>query len=138
VLSWCPVNDVAATLGELLLEDSRAYPIYHIENPVRQSWPDMISILAKALDIPQANIVPYKEWVRRVREFPPSMAASDNPAARLLEFFDKDFIRMSCGELVLDTAHSREHSETLRNLVGVDEELVMKYIRAWKETGFLR
>lgn len=137
MLSWCPVNDVAATLGELLIGDTTAYPIYHIENPVRQSWRDMIPILAEALGVPQANTISYKEWIRRVREFPPSLV-SENPAARLVDFFNDDFERMSCGGLILDTAHSKEHSDTFRGLEAVGEELVLKYIQAWKETGFLR
>ncbi|TVY50464.1 Citrinin polyketide synthase, partial [Lachnellula cervina] len=115
VLSWCPVNDVAATLGELLIGDTTAYPIYHIENPVRQPWRDMIPILAEALGVPQTNTVSYNEWIRRVREFPPGLV-SENPAARLVDFFNDDFERMSCGGLILDTAHSKEHSDTFRGL----------------------
>ena len=97
----------------------------------------MIPILAEALGVPQANTISYKEWIRRVREFPPSLV-SENPAARLVDFFNDDFERMSCGGLILDTAHSKEHSDTFRGLEAVGEELVLKYIQAWKETGFLR
>ncbi|KAM3081291.1 hypothetical protein ACMFMF_003204 [Clarireedia jacksonii] len=35
-LSWYPVNDVASTLGELLLNDAATDLIYHIDNPSRQ------------------------------------------------------------------------------------------------------
>jgi len=97
----------------------------------------MIRVLADALDIPRSNIVAFDEWVGRVRRFPGSMEA-DNPAGRLVEFLDRHFVRMSCGGLVLDTAKSREHSATLRREEAVSAELVRKYIRAWKEAGFLR
>ncbi|KAJ5964489.1 type I iterative polyketide synthase [Penicillium vulpinum] len=136
VLSWCPVNDVAATLGDLLIEEQPAYPIYHIENPVRQPWREMIAILSDALNIPQTNIIPYDEWLRRVRQFPPSLM-SENPAARLADFFEADFLRMSCGGMILDTARTKEHSETFRGLGPIDESLVRTYIQAWKESGFL-
>jgi hypothetical protein len=128
---------VAATLGELLLADGPAYPIYHIENPVRQPWREMIRVLADALDIPYSNIVAFDEWVGRVRRFPGSVEA-DNPAGRLVDFLDTHFVRMSCGGLVLDTAKSREHSETLRREEAVSAELMRKYVRAWKDMGFLR
>lgn len=134
-LSWCPVNDVAATLGELLMSDQVAHPIYHIENPPRQPWPEMIETLASALDIPQQNVVPFETWLARVRKFPGS--SNDNPAGQLVEFFSKHFIRMSCGDLILDTANSREHSETLRARGTVDAKLVAKYISSWKQMGFL-
>ncbi|CBF89312.1 hypothetical protein AN0523.2 [Aspergillus nidulans FGSC A4] len=126
VLSWCPVDDVAAALGDLLLTNKPAYSVYHIENPVRQPWPDMLTILADALDIPRTNAVPFKEWLRRVRHFPPSLGFSENPAARLADFFETDFLRMSCGGMILDTTRSREHSATLRSLGPIDQDLVMK------------
>ncbi len=137
LLSWCPVNDVAATLGELLLAKGMVpYPVYHIENPTRQPWREMVIFLADALDIPRSNIVPFEEWVSRVRQFAGPVEA-DNPAARLIDFLDRHFVRMSCGNLVLDTAHSTEHSETLRSEGPVSEELVKRYVRGWKAMGFL-
>ncbi|KFY80937.1 hypothetical protein V499_00270 [Pseudogymnoascus sp. VKM F-103] len=125
-LSWYPVNDVAATLGELLLGDVTPYPIYHIENPERQSWSEMIEVLVELLNIPRANIITFEAWLDRVRQFPPSSADTENPAARLVEFLEAHFVRMSCGHLILDTAHSRQHSETLRNSALVGRELVAK------------
>lgn len=97
----------------------------------------MISILSDALDIPRTNIIPYGEWLQRVSNCPPSIPASENPAVRLVDFFQTDFLRMSCGGMILDTTHSKEHSTTLRSLGPIDRELVMKYIRAWKDSGFL-
>ena len=57
LLSWTPVNDVAATLGDLLLSNNLPYPVYHIDNPVRQPWGDMVPVLADALDIPRKNVI---------------------------------------------------------------------------------
>jgi hypothetical protein len=115
--------------------DQPAYSIYHIENPVRQPWREMITVLSDALDIPQANVIPYGEWLQRVRQC--SLGASKNPAVQLADFFETDFLRMSCGGMILDTTHSREHSVTLGDLGPIDRELVMKYIQAWKDSGFL-
>lgn len=136
LLSWTPVNDVAATLGDLLVSDNLSHPIYHIDNPVRQPWRDMIPILADALEIPRRNAIPFDEWVKRVRNFPGSIEL-DNPAAKLIEFLDGNFIRMSCGGLLLDTAKSREHSKTLANVGPVNEDVARKYVQAWKDMKFL-
>jgi hypothetical protein len=136
LLSWTPVNDVAATLGDLLVSDNSPHPIHHIDNPVRQPWRDMIPVLADALDIPRRNAIPFDDWVKRVRNFPGSIEL-DNPAAKLIEFLDGNFIRMSCGGLLLDTAKSREHSKTLTNVGPVSEDVARKYIQAWKDMGFL-
>ncbi|KAK3291690.1 polyketide synthase [Chaetomium fimeti] len=136
-LSWCPVNDVAAALSELLLSDHSPHPIYHIENPSRQSWEAMVRVLADALGIPLENIVPFEEWIRRVRRFPGSTDA-DNPAARLVDFLENHFVRMSCGSLVLDTANATEHSPTLQQRGPVTPDLVRKYVNGWMGMGFLR
>ena len=136
-LCWVPVDDVASTAVDLLLSDSPAHPIYHIDNPIGQPWKDMVRVLANEMGIAAKGIVPFKDWVRRVRESPLNMDA-DNPAARLIGFLEKDFRRMSCGGLILDTTKSREHSKTLAARGPVSPETARKYVQAWKEMGFLR
>ena len=141
VLSWTPVDDVAATLIDLLLlpEEITPHPIYHIENPIRQPWRDMIRVLADALDVPSQNIVPFPEWVRRVRDHPRRIEGpeGENPAVLLIDFLDENFIRMSCGGLLLHTVNSRGHSKTLANLGPVSNHFVRLFVKRWKETGFL-
>jgi hypothetical protein len=122
-LSWYPVDEVAATLGELLMSSDASNFTYHIDNPSRQPWKDMISILASELQIPSANILPYDQWIDRVKRFRSS--TKDNP------------VPMSCGGLMLDTRKTSEVSETLRNMKPIGSNLVREYIRAWKQSGFL-
>lgn len=136
-LSWTPVNDVAAVLADLLLSSTTPYSVYHIDNPVRQPWKEMISVLADALGIPLEGVIPLPEWIRRVRAFRGAVEW-DNPAAKLVDFLDEDFVRMSCGGVLLGTAKSREHSKTLRRLGAVSADVARKYIQAWKDSGFLR
>ncbi|KAI2476002.1 Type I Iterative Polyketide synthase [Pyrenophora tritici-repentis] len=114
---WTPVNDIAATLSDLVLSDRPPYPIYHIENPVGQPWREMNAVLADALHIP--NLIPFEEWVERVRTAP----QRNNPAANLLDFLDDNYLRMSCGGLVLDVKKTLEHSETLAAVGPVNEEV---------------
>lgn len=127
---------MAATLGDLLLSDTTPHPIYHVENPTRQPWREMTAVLADALDIPRANIIPFDDWIERVLQHA-GPADTDNPAKKVIEFFDDHFIRMACGGLLFDTKNSREHSQTLATEGPVSADLVRKYVRAWKETGFL-
>lgn len=130
-LSWSPVNDVADSLLDLVMSDADPYPIYHIENPVRQPWPEMIQLLAGELDIPSENIVPYDQWLDKVQSCEASI--TDNPAKQLMSFWETHFLRMSTGPLILDTKHSREHSKTMRESGPVEDELVKLYIRQWKQ-----
>ncbi|KAI1377954.1 putative polyketide synthase [Hypoxylon crocopeplum] len=136
-LSWTPVNDVAGTLADLLLGSVQPYPVYHIDNPIRQPWKETLPVLADALGIPRDRIVPFKEWIQRVRSFP-GQAEWDNPAAMLVDFLEQDFERMSCGGVLLGTAKTLAHSATFRGVGPVSPDVVHKYVHAWKESGFLR
>ena len=97
----------------------------------------MIPLLADHLGIPRSNIVPLWEWAKMVRNFPEDKKV-DNPAIQLIEFLGEHFIRMSCGGLILDTKRARAHSKTLAAQGPISEELVGKYINAWKHAGFLK
>ncbi|KAI1768462.1 hypothetical protein GGR53DRAFT_517871 [Hypoxylon sp. FL1150] len=109
---------VAGTMADLLLGDVQPYPIYHMDSPVRQPWKEPIAVLADALDIPRNRIIPFKEWLRRVRDFP-GAAKWDNPTWLLADFFELEFERMSCGRALMETVKAQEHSAVLRG-VGPD------------------
>ncbi|KAF2993633.1 putative PKS-like protein biosynthetic cluster [Neopestalotiopsis sp. 37M] len=135
-LTWCPVNDMAAALSELLLLPYRPQPIYHIDNPVPQPWSDMVQMLATELDIPRSNIIPFDDWVARVRRS--SLAPEvDNPAARLIDFLEFHFRRMSCGGLLLGLSKACEDSPALAAVGPITEDVIRKYVSSWKAMGFL-
>ena len=130
-LYWTPVNDMADTLIDLVLGDQTPYRFYHLENPNGQSWAEMNKILMDATGI--QKMIPFDEWVKRVAEAP----QRNNPAQTLIEFLDDNYLRMSYGGLVLDPAHTLEHSKSLRAVGPVSEKVARKYITVWKEIGFL-
>lgn len=136
-LSWTCVDDVANTLIDILNAEC-PYQFYHIDNPVRQQWSDMLPILADALGIPRTNIIPFEDWVSKVKH---RMASGKpdlaNPAAKLIDFLDDNFTRMSCGGLLLETKHTEEHSKTLQAVGPIDNETVLKFVDTWKKSGFL-
>lgn len=135
-LCWTPVDQASGTLCDLLLSPRATDPIYHIDNPVRQPWKQMISVLADLLGVDSTTgVVPFEEWLRRVRSF--QGPVRDNPAAQLVDFLDDNFIRMSCGGLLLDTAKAYARSPTLTSVGPVENATVQKYIDYWKDMGFL-
>ncbi|KAK4147650.1 ketoacyl-synt-domain-containing protein [Dichotomopilus funicola] len=131
---WTPVNNIALSLADLVLGEHAPFPVYHIENPVGQDWKEVNAILADALKPSPIPLIPFNDWLERVRAAP----AHNNPAATLLEFLDSNYLRMSCGGLVLDVKHTLEHSAALRAVGPVSETVVRKYVWIWREIGFLR
>lgn len=135
-LSWTPVEDVAGTLVDIGFHE-HAYPVYNIDNPFRQDWAHVLRMLADALGIPHRRIIPFQSWVDLLRSRASTCAADELPALKLVNFLDQDFIRMSCGSVILDTTRTLEHSPTLRSVRPADEGLVKGYVSFWKNVGFL-
>ncbi|TGJ84467.1 hypothetical protein E0Z10_g4327 [Xylaria hypoxylon] len=140
-LGWTAADDVAGAVVDILLQpnDIRLHPIYHIENPVRQPWDHMIATLARALNI--TAVLPFDEWVRRVRQWPikaDNVADGANPAYLLADFLDDNFTRMSCGGLLMSTVKAREHSPTLARVGPVSEDTARLFVSKWRDAGFLQ
>lgn len=136
-LSWIPVDLAAQVMVELLFASGGAgQVVFHVENPIRQSWHDVLTVVASGLGIKETGFLPYGEWLSRV------LAVSDermdeNPAKKLAGFFADGFERMSGGEIVMDTAKAREVSACLRGMSAVDADLIAAYLARWREAGYL-
>lgn len=140
VMQWLPVDLSAAVMADLVLNPSASHPVYHVDNPVGQPWREMNRFLARALGIPEStNLVPLKDWVRRVRASP-LVPETENPAARpgMPDWLESNFERMACGGLILDTERAQAHSGTMARDVGpVSGEVVSRFLDYWRKVGFL-
>lgn len=105
--------------------------VYHLENPIRQPWPDMCTVIERNLSLETVQRMPYKDWLNKV-------AASNENSRDLLEFFQNHFLHMSSGSLILDTTLARKTSATLRSTGSVDIRTIDSYLGHWRRTGFLK
>lgn len=128
-LSWIPVDRAAKVIVELLLQPAAAEPVYHLENPVRQPWADVLSLLSNALGL--AAVIPYEQWLDQVR------ALDDDAAGRLVKFLEEEFVSMASGTVVLDTKNARAASKTLAACGGIGESHVQLYVKYWRSVGHL-
>ena len=120
-------------MSELAMTDPGIvdYEAYHLENPVRQSWADIIDVFGRELGI--AARVDLASWCDAVARLPDA----DNPAKQLLEFFRNEFEHNASGEVAMDTAHARQASQTLRKVRTIGEETVQAYVANWRKCEFL-
>lgn len=135
-LSWIPVDSAAEVLSEILLATCPVHLVYHLENPVRQSWHDTLVILASKLKLCHEDFLPFEEWLEEVCRVKDN-AAEDNPAKKLADFFKRDFIRMVSGEVILGTECARKMSPTLQLMDAVSPETIAGYVDHWRNVGFL-
>ncbi|KAG7086748.1 putative NRPS-like protein biosynthetic cluster [Marasmius oreades] len=145
-LSWMPVNRAAVVICELLF-CQRFQPFYHLENPSRQSWEGIIEHLSKAL-IPSDNngdpststgtlpVIPFPEWVERVRSF--GGDPTQNAALKIMDFIQRDFVRMAGGSVILNTNGARKDSPTMVRSTAVERRHVEEYCGYWRSVGVLK
>ncbi|KAF9219622.1 L-aminoadipate-semialdehyde dehydrogenase [Gyrodon lividus] len=138
-VSWLPVNYAAKSIVELvnlptnvLPKDS--CPVWHVLHPIRVPWSAILSSLRRAGLVFKA--VPRHEWLKVLR-------ASDldevrNPSRKLLTFYENKY---GGAEVVTRrppaTAQTGHVSQSIRDAPVPGDELVAKWLNAWRETGFL-
>ena len=136
-LSWIPVDYAAQVLVELLFASSSEQCIFHLENPIRQSWHEVLTTVASELRIAETSFLPYSEWLARVLAIPDDRI-DENPVKKLAGFFTGDFEHMAGGGIIMDTGKARKASQCLRGINAIDEDLVVAYVARWREAGFLK
>lgn len=133
-LSWIPVNRAGDAITEMLFAKNFR-PIFHMENPSRQSWEGLVENLALALgDSQPLPTIPFDEWLEKVK----AAGEEKNPAYRVLNFLKNDFIRMSSGVVILRTAETKLESPTLVKSTAIDRKHLEEYIAYWKRVGAMQ
>ncbi|KAL4749841.1 hypothetical protein BDW72DRAFT_194422 [Aspergillus terricola var. indicus] len=128
---WTPADVAARIIAELLLDEETPEEIYHVDHPTGQDWATVVNVFAGELE---AIEVPFKDWIQRVRN---RGGSRENPAGFMVDWLETNFERMSC-QGPLNTKVARRHSRTLREMErGGGEERVRRFVRSWKERGFL-
>ena len=145
-LNFVPVDIVAKAVIELAIhslglhdgadQDGDKVTYFHIANPQDTSWCELLPYVQACFGKTLA-IVPFEEWVSRLRE---SMDAREvdvgaNPGLNLVEWYeglkggenDKEAPRAK-----LDISIAKQFSPTLREMKPVSSEWVELWLRQWK------
>ena len=125
-----PVNRAADAITDFVFAKDLP-PVVHMENPARQTWSSVLGDLSELLEGVQS--VPYAEWLRRVRALGDD--PQQNPASKLFEFLERDFLRMSSGTVALGTEIARSVSRTMADSGPIERRHLEEYVRYWKSVG---
>ena len=121
-LSWMPVNRAGNVIVELALS-KRFRPMYHMENPSRQSWSGIMESFSSILGLP---IIPFGEWMAGVRAL-----GDKTPASKLFNFLEQDFVRMATGNVILGTAEAKRDSKQMVTSTSLDKGHLEEYLAYW-------
>ena len=105
---------------------------YHVENPCRQPWSDMLHEAGKLLGLPIAKDISFTQWIDQFEANEELM--SDSTARELMPFFRGDFTRLGMGVIAMDTQHASCASPSLNTFGPVTAHLLDKYIGHLKTT----
>ncbi|KAL8287059.1 hypothetical protein RQP46_004065 [Phenoliferia psychrophenolica] len=139
-VSWLPVDWAASIILELVdlpPPAPRTSQTWHIVQPRLVPWSDiLLSLRNSGLKF---EVVPPKEWVRRLRDGPQDPIV--NPTIKLLAYYEGKYDRSDDSEgpfrWPLDTTLTAAASKAFREAPVADDALIGKFVKAWRGTGFL-
>ncbi|KAL8696958.1 MAG: hypothetical protein Q9224_002531 [Gallowayella concinna] len=154
VVDWIPVNLVAEIVGELSASERQStgeegtngvghreketdagLSVVHVVNPKKTTWQNLLPIIQK--QISGVQVTDYSTWVAALRQ---SLSdglkdVDDNPAVKLLAFFEGIEMGMTeaKGGVTLDTRRTEAKSPTMKDLQPVGSEWMVNWMRQWEE-----
>ncbi|KAF2280128.1 acetyl-CoA synthetase-like protein [Westerdykella ornata] len=128
-MSWLPMDRAAKSLVDILFSESPSGSFTcNLENPVRQPMSDLGAFVVHELKLAD-KMIAFDAWLGRV--------SNTGYAASLLDFFRNDFQALANGDVILDTTVARSVSTHLRASGAISKDLIVEYIRRWREIGHL-
>ncbi|KAI8139176.1 hypothetical protein BJV82DRAFT_660202 [Fennellomyces sp. T-0311] len=128
-IDWLPVDFAATSIVDIMLGEKLDQSFYHIVNPQRVTWSDVLE--AMQMCGMKFEVVQPEEWVQALSKH------QDNPAYRLLSFFETHF--RSSGETKMplwQTQGTVEAAPCLAASPPFSSALLQKYLAFWQDVGF--
>ncbi len=121
-------------------------PFLHLVHSRPTPWHTVIAPIAQALNVP---LVPYPQWLSALQSSVESGSAEEveamkrNPALRILPFFKAQGEhqtpdREPMGLVYLSTANAAKVSKAFTQMPQLDAERAVRWVEAWKKSGFLQ
>lgn len=129
-VDWIPVDDMARSLVDLLLQDAREpAEVVQFVNPRKSEWSQFLPFLEERLKLPA---VPLDEWIELVQGHEEG-AIEHNPAVKLLDFYRSLLVREgnASKSREFNTANAQARSPTLKSLPAVNVRLLDIWLHQW-------
>ncbi|KAI9485154.1 hypothetical protein BDB00DRAFT_773619 [Zychaea mexicana] len=136
-VDWLPVDFAATSIVTIMLKlgasNQFGEGVYHIVNPSRVGWSDVLKAMqASGMKF---DVVEPEQWVEALSKH------QDNPAYRLMSFFEANFQSSSSSEEtatmpVWETEKTAELAPVLAQAPAFGETLLKKHLAFWRNVGF--
>lgn len=146
-IDWIPVDLLSSVIWELA---SKANPIaggestggsfhiFHLVNPARRPWAEMIPIIKDAIGEGDClEGVALADWISQVEQtdLNDQDKVESRPAVKILDFFrgveDRQGVTVT-NEIAFSTEEAKRSSQVLRALGPVQDEWLCRWIKDWR------
>ncbi|KAL8898818.1 MAG: hypothetical protein Q9192_001881, partial [Flavoplaca navasiana] len=140
--SWLPVDTLAAAILDLTKLKVDASPssstpsppqlVYNLLNPHTFTWSSLLHSLRTHL---QFQIVPFAHWLALLNQSATKGEEEDNPAVKLLEYFEMNYREgIGGGGCIFETENAERDSRLGDAPRVLEEGLVGKFVGRWMES----
>ncbi|KAJ7636845.1 hypothetical protein FB45DRAFT_742764, partial [Roridomyces roridus] len=137
IVAWFPAEAVSSAIVDatLMSFEKPQFTTINLVHPCPVPWDVIMSSMAGIAELP---MIPFPEWVQRVRDRAMSATAEDFeniPGIKLL-----DFLTSMAGKpanLEFSTTKAQELSRSLRTLQPLDEKDVRRWMAYWRRKDFI-
>ncbi|KAI0755845.1 acetyl-CoA synthetase-like protein [Fomes fomentarius] len=142
-VAWFPAYEAAKAFAEMRYSQE---PFLHLVHSRPTPWHTVIAPIAQALNVP---LVSYQQWLSALQSSVEPGSAEEveamkrNPALRILPFFKaqgehQTTDREPMGLVYLSTENAAKVSKAFTQMPQLDAERAVRWVEAWKKSGFLQ
>ena len=135
-IDWIPIDLLSSIISKLALKSSSPddlVSVYHTVNPSVTAWTTLLPHVQAEIG-PEVTVVPFAEWVQRLRASSASSTAeqdfSVNPALKLLEFYE-GLLDSKSTRPRLETVKTERECPLLTEVGPVTGDWMKMWIRQW-------
>ncbi|KAJ7760072.1 putative aminoadipate reductase [Mycena maculata] len=135
VVAWIRPEAISRTIVDTALSTEKAPFAINLVHPHPVPWDTVVSSMANFAQLP---LIPFADWIQQLKTLSTHASAEDIkniPGIKLLDFFTA--VAAGQGNTQFTTIKAEELSNSMKFLKPLSEDDVHRWMKYWKEKGFI-
>ncbi|KAJ7696821.1 acetyl-CoA synthetase-like protein [Mycena rosella] len=136
-VAWITPEAVAGTIVDAALNTEKSPFAINLVHPRPVTWDALMSSMARTAQRP---LIPFADWVHQLETRSAHATAEDMeniPGIKLLDFFNAVAVGMGSLSTEFSTVKAQALSDAIRSVKSLGTEDAERWIRYWREKGFI-
>lgn len=135
-IDWIPVDTLATIIGEIVHQEYRAGTsrVFNFVNPHEANWQDLVPTIQKSWQPAEVKVVPFTEWLDKLRALGSSGDPEVFPALKLLDFYTGYVAEAGLPRAQrpsYQTSNCTGASRAMADLCAINSSSVETWLRQW-------